>query len=329
MPSKGHWLISFAALTGLIACGGSGAKSGGASDGGASDGGSAGGGATGGLTASQFCSQLTGALATRLGDCLLGPASFWTATFQGQCSAVATSVSSGRVKYDASQAQACLGEIAGMSCAVISSGSGALAEQSCAAALVGTVPTGGSCYDTGLDCVPNDICDLTSCPGICRAELAAGQACAAGDICVTGYSCVNSVCTQQASPSPGASQGQGCNAQSGPFCAVGLNCDPVSNLCEPVVAEGGGCVPAHDQCEMGTYCGGSNVCTVYSSAGGPCGLTPTGEYAGCFPGAYCNAQSQMGSCVAALAAGAACSQGMECQSGSCTNASCVPACSGA
>lgn len=157
---------------------------------------------------------------------------------------------------------------------------------------------GESCAATacerGLPCVPGSQGQAT-----CSAPLAVGAACPTGTGCQASLSCINKVCTQVTYLDLGAACGA--NGQMPCDPAKGLNCNPVSKVCQAVKLVG---------------------------AGEPCGTDATGQYSACRAAGSCKITqgSNMGNCVAAAGDGQPCnpSMGVGCLSpASCQNSICT------
>ncbi len=313
--------ISLVACVVLVGC-----SSGGTTGG---SGGGSGGGGGAAQTLTEFCTKYVDAIGGQASTCLGGPKDLWVKQIDSAvvCSDVNKSVTANRATYDATSAQPCLTSVAGLSCTAIIN-AGASVSPDCKKALNGKVAIGTACY-ADVDCGDVNYCAKASgaCAGVCKAQLAAGAACATGDQCVNRHSCVNSVCT--ANPADGTAE-VAVACSSSVRCKLGLICDRVGKTCATPIKEGQACVFGHGTCEPFTSCASTNICVRSAMPGAACGVTLMGfnyENAGCV-GSFCKVAplSTTGTCTLRGAEMAACGNGDECVSGTCTASKCAASC---
>ncbi|MGA9521981.1 MAG: Dickkopf N-terminal cysteine-rich domain-containing protein [Myxococcaceae bacterium] len=285
-----------------------------------------------GKSASEFCTALNQATVDAAAQCYGGPPDLWRSfLFRGKdpCEDIDKSIASGRLTYDAAEAEACLTALGSATCTDIYA---RLNPAVCDKVLAGTVPKGGACYDTA-DCAGDAFCtaDSRTCPGVCKARVPADGTCAADDLCVSGHECVSGVCTPVSTSNLGA-VGAACGGGTA-GCKPSLACDARTGTCVPVVREGQACSFGGSTCELFTYCAEvRNTCTRWGSAGQECGVIMVGteyEYAGCAAGAWCDtaAGEQRGKCAVAKDPGRACTSSEECKTGLCVGGTCATTCS--
>lgn len=200
-------------------------------------------------------------------------------------------VDKGRVKYYGNKAQACLDEVAGSSCDLLSQ----RAPESCETTMVGTVAEGEDC-ELDEECEGEQYCKMSdACPGKCASLEQAGATCSGDGDCVSGLTCgqtgrcvapaqAGEACKQgepdcvagyiclgdsEAEKTPGTcieiesafagAAGDDC-ALATNLCSTGLVCEiesitPVSGNCIAKVSTGDDCRAAFpDQCPDDEYC---------------------------------------------------------------------------
>lgn len=223
---------------------------------------------------------------------------------------VPAALASGRVIYDAMQAQRCVDLVEQTSClADLPLSDQALA--ACYAAVRGTVATGDTCHSF-FEC-EKGLCTVdsgSSCPGVCPQTLGEGEACSL--VAVDGPACDErqglicspgaGVCVKPAGPqAPCAddfgcrgglvcvagtcqslrTEGQGCSGDSA--CAEGLACvggsDEGGGHCEKRLAEGEACASDPDdlgpalrnaQCQEALLCKGAGLTDQGDTISGIC-----------------------------------------------------------
>jgi hypothetical protein len=277
----------------------------------------------GSKSASDFCTDYTKAIATKLSSCSGGPQDVWQDYFSTQCVQIQKGITNGHIKYDSSHEKACIDAVNAVTCAGLDSAEPA----ECTATVSGTVAAGGACIFSNDCAVTGSQCASTNgaCGGTCVSPIAIGGSCANGvkGNCVSGSYCNQDVCTANPASS-GVAKGGDCHQAQ---CASGLACDAVSFTCVDLVKEGGACVEGHRTCETFTSCA-SAKCTRWGGAGSTCGVSTTGEYTSCLSHSFCKtaAGATTGTCTADLAAGATCGLGDSCGDGNCVNGTCAAAC---
>jgi hypothetical protein len=181
----------------------------------------------------------------------------------------------------------------------------------------GTLVNGTAC---GIDnqcqsgyCKTNGLC------GVCSGRATAGGSCEQQDDCDYGLYCASKLCVAPAGP--------GATCDQGHPCRTDLSC--VGGTCATPLAPGAKCDPLKAECEeaKGYFCTPkSQVCAAakQAKAGEACGVLEDG-YGACVSGGFCKMAGLSGSCVAAAADGATCSDtaGPHCQSpATCVNGLC-------
>jgi hypothetical protein len=289
----------------------------------------------GSLTFEAFCAAAETAFATQQSSCLGGAESIYETQLStvNSCTRFASAITAGRITYDPSTASDCLRSYFAVSCTLVLYGLATIVTPpACATALVGTVPTGGTCFGD-FDCSGSSYCNGLggvdpSCSGTCGPRVPAGGTCQAGDQCASGLFCIGAGDGQScAAPEPPVSVGADC--QNGSTCAAGLACDELTGVCATNVKEGGSCNPAAEVCEPFTMCEPtSKTCVPWPALGAACTTN-------CLGAAYCatTAPSFMtGTCAAQSGAGAPCSADEACLSENCGASptsdagACKPAC---
>lgn len=176
-------------------------------------------------------------------------------------------VKAGRVKYDATKAQACIDFYTALSCEDLARGLTNGIPNPCKAAITGTVPGGGACYDS-IDCAAGTCSRMNNaCPGKCVDYAAANGDCTMGGSCDggAGYRCIAGRCAM-----PG---GAGAVCGTAADCTAGLAC--IGGKC---ATPGGLRAPCktREDCAAGLYCEpgtmvGQSMCATQVAAGGACG----------------------------------------------------------
>lgn len=274
------------------------------------------------MTPESFCYEMTDVAACeQLKSCGLVAAQVacvwgWEGTGErhlGRCpgpGVLGEALDAGRLRFDALLAAQCLEELPGP-CGPPPS--------SCAQALVGTVPVGGTCFGsnecaTGLKCV-GDACPTTcqpprcgeavelsdggcepsvACDGGCPRGLA--QTCEAAAPCGDGLRCVEGRCLFDR-----AAEGQACDLQLP--CQLGLSC--TAGQCTRGQAEGA-------PCDSSRPCAFTLSCTASGC------ISPGGAQAACDEGnARCRAHFHCVDqrCASDLGAGEPCVRAQECETG--------------
>ncbi|MBS1153875.1 MAG: hypothetical protein H6Q89_5573, partial [Myxococcaceae bacterium] len=228
------------------------------------------GGTDAGLGFSDFCGRLTEATGAQISTCSSGPKELWSKWFAEdfRCADLARAVDAGRAGYDPAFAQPCLTATASQSCSAFFADDPV---PDCSQALSGKVAIGAPCYGA-VDCGEGRYCARASnaCSGSCKAEIAAGVACASADRCVHGYSCKNSVCTLK---TPDGTADVGASCAGSIQCKPDLRCDWITSNCARLIKEGQPCVFGSGICENFTSCSSTTgTCVRDSTAGGPCGM---------------------------------------------------------
>ncbi|MFT3691680.1 MAG: hypothetical protein QM831_00980 [Kofleriaceae bacterium] len=171
------------------------------------------------------------------------------------------------------------------------------------------VPIGGSCGTYG-SCALGLMCDYT---GTCREPIAAGDVCVgATDQPNEYYSlrCADELTCNFASKTCQPTPGLGERCDDIQCNSVALICNS-SMTCVPMAVVGDACVTSSD-------CPWWLACTA-----GTCTANGAGEPCPCADGAtFCGGDPQHPVCVPYRANGAACNQGLECESGVCDSGSC-------
>jgi hypothetical protein len=241
---------------------------------------------------------------------------------------VMADVGSGKVKYDARAAAACLSALGATGCTVSSRTDGL---QSCLDAFRGTVAVGGACLQS-TECVSRNCnlsaCTSACCEGRCEAQSALGQPCAdSAAPCAGSTYCKQDLATGVGTCVARLSVGQPCNGLD--ICDLATACvrDPATGdaMCTHLPAEGepcprGVCDNSLDACDATT-----KLCVPRIAIGGSCASGTCVRYASCDP------VSQL--CIARVPGGGACDDaasclgGLPCENGACTSQPDVPACS--
>jgi hypothetical protein len=277
-----------------------------------------------------FCQKYGAAFCSALDGCALPPTPDCVNQSIADCTAglvsVQSTITSGRVVYDATQVDSCFADSQRPFCAVRQLGAGVA---SCAGVFHGTVAVGAPCFDTNYffftagrapvsECATG-YCNVGQpCEATCKAYLASGAACAlnssgqgdpATGLCdpVTAY-CDGAHCT------PWRKVGETCDTVS-VTCDPSLVCgthasDSGSLICEVLGEEGDACLarsecddfqcltdtcrPGHagepclgvGRCDVGLKCGESG-CAAPIALDGAC--DPTGEFEVCADGTTCEA----------------------------------------
>jgi hypothetical protein len=243
-------------------------------------------------------------------------------------------IASGKVRYDAARAGACIVRLehfygAGCTHSAQASAHHALGT-TCDGVFAGTVAAGGACFfseecaDSGF-CAPDDstcFSFLQCCAGTCVAEpapVAAGGDCSAGQSCAGDNVCY--AATSAGTPTCTAPLAEGAACTEAIPCAAPTYCDldPTTSMgtCRRPAASGGTCNVAagsascddlRDDCDQTTA-----VCTRRIAAGASCtnGQSCVG-YASC-DGTTCVASAALGQTCGA-ANGVGCLPGLLCPS---------------
>ncbi len=246
-------------------------------------------------------------------------------------------ISSGKVKYDGTRAQACFDALVARGC------SDDREPAACDAVLNGTVAVGGDCA-TRFECVGGDTyCKSDgSCPGKCAPRESAGGPCSANDDCASGLQCDRAVGRCFAP----AGAGDRCGGGSEPECGAGLFClgededKSQPGNCRTIQEAFSGdsgerCLVATPLCKANLRCIVEGVDTATGSITARCG-TPVSSGAACKIAVpdmcpadeYCAAPPDMldGRCTKKPGAGAACvvrgkdqicASGLRCDGGTC------------
>jgi hypothetical protein len=250
-------------------------------------------------------------------------ASCVASTFQNpeEIAVIEADIASGKTKYDAANANACIEWFESYTSAgCTQSGRAAVGlegEDACARVLVGTVAAGGACI-ASTECANSGLCQPTEpscaqqcCPGTCIAPAAPipvggdcstlqpNQSCATGSFClpVTGGTPTCFV--------PSSVEGSTCDRRFG--CTSPLFCDlDGTGTCRRTAASGAACessAPDYVPCDdsRDTCSPTTNTCVRRTAVGGTCG--PAGP--ACVGYALCVS----GTCVAYPKPGAACTPG--------------------
>jgi hypothetical protein len=216
-------------------------------------------------------------------------------------------MSSGRVRYDPTQAGKC---VEAYKAAVIACQSDEFAEESCDGVFIGTQPEGGECT-TSEECAPGPngraYCDREDdSPGHCVSD-----ATGAGGHAKLGAPCTTSCSVSGNSVSCVSGGGSG-SASGTCYDSDGLYCDFRTNQCAKPPRIGEAC---SSSCESGAYCD-SGVCRAKISEG-----SCRSNFDACADGSYCN---NLGQCEPLLKIGAACDEefdtcvdGSSCENGVC------------
>lgn len=228
------------------------------------------------------------------------------------------SADAGRMRFDASAADACLRAVQGLACgAQIGDYSRCLEE-----AFAGTVPLGGDCANDD-ECVDEGFCEAApgTSPGRCRAKSAEGGTC---ELPTTpSLTTVSRGCLDPLYCAIGKVQTLVCvprvRVRPGERCGVGLRCPDDFHcgqgyLCEAGVPEGAGCstwqMCSYGTCEEVTECATGlgcrdGTCQPRVADGGECEVAND-----CQAGSYCEGRA----CTPRKGAKAACLGSDECLS---------------
>ncbi len=267
------------------------------------------------------------------------------------------SVSSDRVAYDPSQLPACLDDIRGLGCDVLSH----TLPPSCSAVLDGQVQIDGECAISS-ECHGAAFCaGADQCPSHCAPLLSEGDACSGDNQCGDDLTCAGGQCVRP------SLEGEPCNGNSGTTCRIGFTCqgstdvDPgscVPNAMVQIGNEGDSCEPGGSLCKDGLSCvyasGSEFHCESAVGSGASChlglpGQCPNDEYCDttevtaqstcrklpgegqacvltgrCAPGLVCVAEGQDHNCRAIEDNCGACSDDAACRSGNCDQGKCAP-----
>jgi hypothetical protein len=137
----------------------------------------------------------------------------------GDFDATIEAVEAGRVQYDGSKVDACIGSIRGTGCGFQTTR--VLESESCRLVLEGSVEPGGDCA-IDEDCAGVAFCKRNGaqCPGTCTELLESGEACTRDDECANGLACPSAV---DRCVAPGR-LGEDCGRVTDAACAAGLLC---------------------------------------------------------------------------------------------------------
>jgi hypothetical protein len=246
------------------------------------------------LGATDFCNRMYEIDQGIFAGCELEKAAPPFALGLRDCQNVAAGLAAGRIRYESSQAQACLDALSASSCEWWGNHlDWELAP--CAAALHGTVQPGGACVDT-FDCSSYNCVSSTTCPGSCgNVETIPPRTLTLGQVCDTNND----------------------------LCVLGTQCDSQASRCVRPVPEGGACTVGNYQCAPNLYCSAAHVCTSGTApAGAPCGTMTGSEFVRCAQSLHCFS----GVCGARKESGACTSNG-QCASVNCLNGQCAQLCS--
>ncbi|PZR13184.1 MAG: hypothetical protein DI536_12900 [Archangium gephyra] len=260
------------------------------------------------------------------------------AEFGSFCDAQRNAVNDGRSSFSAAAAQSCLDNL------------GTCGSLACPAAFTGLVGVDVGCYSSD-ECDPALFCELGArCPGRCVPRRGEGQRGNNARECEPGlYGRLGTLdgggaallCTQQ------AAVGEPCSGYQS--CLEPFVCNPNSNTCVPLLAEGNACgatdggIAAYQVCALPLWCqprfdGGVATCAPLATRGEPCGtcqqdlrcvrgtcesLGQSGEGCSvdrdCLWPLYCKASGQVplgpGTCATRGDAGAACTTDQSCAPG--------------
>lgn len=135
-----------------------------------------------------------------------------------------------------------------------------------------TIPPGGDCSASPVNCEPGSFClmDPQSGSETCAPQLPAGQPCTGYDQCASGYQCVSDPGTGMQTCGPLPALGQACTGS--PFCgSLADYCDPTSRLCTRKVEPGGAC-PTRLECANDAACDNTTGLCVSKAAGRACAV---------------------------------------------------------
>ncbi len=152
----------------------------------------------------------------------------------------------------------------------------------------------------------------------CTTPKLVGDTCSSTAPCDLFYSCINDKCAAPAGV--GASCGQmGTGTLS---CKLELYCDPTLKTCAARLGEGATCTGS--ECNYDLRCGKANAAATGNTCHKPFALNQACSASAskdCASGLYCDATSK--TCLAQLAAGAACTAFDSCTGGYCSANKCV------
>jgi hypothetical protein len=253
---------------------------------------------------------------------------------------VQADVAAGKVKYDASQAGACLDSASTiLTCRL----SAARERQSsaCAATFVGTVAEGGPCL-VSEDCVSAH-CNITNCAaamccaGTCVAAqptgVAVGGACTSTNQCVDGAFCDFGA---MASGTCAAVRPAGQPCTSSDQCVSGTACLPTSTAaaspraCTKPPGRGEPCMGIATCDDRGDFCDPTTMkCAARLGPGSACDplAVPCVLYATCdMTTSKCVARGGVGAPCGAPPAASSCLSGLSCMNGTCAAPTPKPVC---
>lgn len=252
---------------------------------------------------------------------------------------------SGRVKFDAEQAQRCLEELRAAQTYREVDDARFNPERSCRKSWIGRGNVGDDCYSL-YDCHHSAYCDLTDmqCPGLCRHRVPAGTNCegrptfcqyglscqsnpqpAGADICLPAMNDVDQPCGKGVAACGVDRWCDGSTSTCQTYVALGGACSnhdacgpsrycanpgaiPDGGVCQARVDAGSACTPGANACAMGSYCTLGGVCRPNNSPGASCAQVDGGEAPGCQDG-WCNG---VGVCVAFRKFGESCGPSDRC-----------------
>lgn len=210
---------------------------------------------------------------------------------------LAPSIEAGRIGLGVNSAQ-CTADIAALSCAQD-------LPLSCSRLTDGLVAAGGGCATTA-ECGNGYFCDLSStCPGVCTAQVEAGQMAASSEGCLPPlYRGSEGTCVAPVAVGGScAYDGMG----EPPRCGQDSYCDSTAFTCVSTR-------PAGAMCSASEHCGGMNecrdgTCQAYLGVGEDCSTTgPCQVDLSCFQG------SGAGECRLKASEGGACYSNQDCTS---------------
>jgi hypothetical protein len=314
------------------------------------------------MSLDEMCSRMVDLQIARFAECIGGPTEAWSLSMDKaeSCRSLQSSVGSGRARFVAARAPACLAWYQNASCEQLISTQGT---NPCTEAFAGLVPDGGSCYSL-TDCQSGwCVSGPGACPGVCKRRIGAGEACAVSDWCEPGFICASGTCKRY------GAQGEACGGPTGVTCSYpslycqgatstapgvcrpkqasgscsqadacalrhvceGLSYYPATpGTCVPQRAVGQTCTPGDHECATYSSCSAAGVCTIYGEVGDSCGLAGS-ETALCLD-SWCQVDGNyQGTCAPYKEAGEACSmtEWSPCGNGGIcdqTSLQCVPPC---
>jgi hypothetical protein len=227
----------------------------------------------------------------------------------GGVDSLVAAVKSGKVKYDASSAQACL--TAAANCAAFSGDQGEPAE--CKATFTGTVANAGACSQNE-ECI-SSYCQKTNGCGVCGTRGAEGAACTGNNSqCADGLVCASASnkCTKAPTPALGNSCNQSSECPTGAYCGGGATRTCLAQK------DGDAVCDASDACKSGFNCQQSGKdqpkCVAVAKSGAPCATTGSDPMAACEAGNVCIAdKAGAGTCKPVANLGGACGDSLECR----------------